>query len=518
MQQYDIIFILGEIFFDHPLCGPAILKRLLEKNGYSVGIIEKPTSSEDIKSLGKPNLFFAVSSGSIDSMLRNYTPLKKKRSEDKNLNYNEEVPDRAIIVYSNWIKEHFKESKIVIGGTESTLRRFVHYDYWENRLRRPILFDSRADILSYGPGEKQTLEIAKRIKQNQPLIGIEGTCIISKEKPNESNFKILPEFDEIKGDDDESKNKFNEAQIMFSNRKDLAQKIDTRYMLQYKSPKYTSKDLDEYYELDYSRTVPKDLRGFQFSVVTHRGCVGGCNFCSVNLTSGDKIISRSEKSILNELEKITMHPEFKGNIDDFTGASADMYGTDCEICHICEKDCITCERFKELNMDNKKLTSLLSKARKITGINNIYIRSGIRYDLASKELVEDLAKYHTYGTMRIAPEHTSKKVLKLMNKDVKGLKQFIKTFENANPKKNVSFYFMTAHPGSSMEEATELSIETDKLENTESVQIFTPTPMTISTAMYYTSKDPKTGKTVYVPYTYREKKDQKNVIFDKKKK
>jgi len=268
-MEFDIIFIIGETFFDSPLCGTAILKRLLEKYGYTVGVIELPQKEEEIKKLGKPKLFFGVSSGSMDSMVRNYTPLKKLRCEDEHQDYIEQVPDRAVIVYSNWIKRFFKDSIIVLGGTEASLRRFIHYDYWDNKLRKPILCDSRANILAYGSAEKQILEIAAKIKNHESLQGILGTCILSTEKPKD--FIGLPSYDEVMI----SKERFCDMQILLNNTKNIAQKIDNRYVLQYKSPLYTSHDLDEYYELQFTRSsTPKHLRGFDFSVVSHRGCIG----------------------------------------------------------------------------------------------------------------------------------------------------------------------------------------------------------------------------------------------------
>jgi len=494
-MQYDIIIVTGELFFDHPLCGPAILKRLLEKHGYKAGVIEQPKKESDILRLGKPRLFFGVTSGSIDSMVRNYTPLKKRREDDKNLAYRENVPDRAVIVYCNWIKKNFKDSVIVLGGTESTLRRFSHYDYWQNRIRKPILFDAKADILAYGNAEKQALMIADRIKKNLPLKGIPGTCIIDKEP---AGLK-LPSHDELS-----SKTRFCDMQNMLTNRKDLCQMVDNRYLVQYKSPIYTSADLDEYYGLNFSRKVPEELAGFEFSVVTHRGCIGNCNFCSVRLIQGDRIISRSEKSILDEIRRITRLKHFTGNIDDIGGPSANMYGMDCQRC---EKDCIHCNN---LDRSNKKLIQLLRKARAIEGVKKVSIRSGIRYDLASGKYIKELS-HHILSNLKIAPEHVNKTVLKLMNKDKGDLKRFMNDFKRIG--RELSFYFMTAHPGSSMKEARELADFVKGLRNAETVQIFTPTPMTVSTCMYYTGLDPKDKKKVYVPYTYKEKKAQKRLIF-----
>lgn len=506
-MAYDIIFILGETFFDHPLCGTAILKRLLEKEGHTVGVIEMPQKEEEVTKLGKPKLFFGISSGSIDSMVRNYTPQKRLRKSDEKLGYKEtkeKIPDRAVTVYCNWVRRCFKESKMVLGGTEASLRRFVHYDYWENRLRKPILFDSRADILVYGSGEKPIREIAARLKEGKELKGIAGTGIISKEVPE--NFVLLPSYEEVNN----SKEKFGEMQNLFNNRRNLAQKIDNRYALQYKSPEYTTRDLDEYYELPFTRKVPaKHLRGFEFSVVTHRGCIGECNFCSLALTQGNKIVSRSEESILKEVEKITKLPYFKGNIDNLGGPSANMYGMDCEKSRECEGSCLKCRR---LERSNKRLIELLQRVRMIKKVEKAYIKSGIRYDLASPEYLKEIARHHIFDTLRIAPEHVNKNVLKLMNKEQGELFEFVEKFKRIRVGRELSYYFMVGHPGCGLKEAEELAGAVKKLKNTEAVQVFTPTPMTVSTCMYYTGLNPKTGEKIYVPYTYSEKKKQKKIV------
>jgi len=521
-MEYDVIFVLGEKYFDHPLCGVAILKRLLEKHGYKVGVIENPRKAEEITKLGKPKLFFGVSSGAMDSMIRNYTALKRPREKDELLGYEKKIPDHAVIVYCNWIREKFKDSFIVIGGTEATLRRFSHYDYWDNSIRKSIIFDSRADILVYGPGEKQILEIADRIKNKKELIGIKGTCIKTRELT--SGFIELPSHEEITNNKEKfcdvrkmdtsrlsehpkiskSKEKFCDMQNLLSNWENLAQKTGNFYVLQYESPKYTSRDLDEYYELGFTRKLDENMKGFDFSVVTHRGCIGNCNFCSLRLTMGDKIVSRSEESIIREIKDFTKMPHFKGIVDDLGGPSANMYGMDC---FLCKGECINCNK---LDRSNKKMISLLKKVRAIPGIKKVFIRSGIRYDLANEEYLREL-KNHISGKLKIAPEHVNKQVLKLMNKDMGNLEEFIRKFKELNCGE-LSFYFMTAHPGSSMKEARELKEKIKQLKNAESVQIFTPTPMTVSTCMYYTEMNPATKEKIYVPKTFKEKKEQKRIL------
>ncbi|MFA5333948.1 MAG: YgiQ family radical SAM protein [Candidatus Nanoarchaeia archaeon] len=497
-MAYDVIFITGEPFSDNPLCGIAILKRLLEKNGYTVGIII-PEKSEDVTKLGKPNLFFGVTSGSIDSMVRNYTPMNKKRIDDPYTKKMPIIPDRAVIVYSNWIKQHFKDSIVVLGGVEASLRRFTHFDYWSNSLRHSIFIDSKANILVYGNGEKQALELAKRIKEEKDLAGIKGTLIKSRELPNE--FILLPSHDEVMTD----KLKFCDMQNLLTNYKNLAEKDGNFYLLQYKYPEYTSKDLDEYYELPYNRDSDKSfLKGFEFSVVTHRGCIGNCNFCSLKLLQGDKIISRTKESIIREVNYLTTLPNFKGYIDDLGGPAANMYGMDC---NKCEKACIECNN---LDKSNKKLIELLKELRKIPKIKKIYVRSGVRYDLTTTPYLKELINYHLSGQLKIAPEHVSKNVLELMNKNKGNLKEFIKTFKELGGK--LSYYFMTGHPGSTIKDAQLLGKELKNLENAEAVQLFTPTPMTVSTCMYYTGFNPKTKKPIYVPRTFKEKKMQKRTL------
>jgi uncharacterized radical SAM protein YgiQ len=498
-MEYDIIFISGEGYFDHPLSGIALLKRLLEKHNYKVGVISKPKNEKDITKLGRPKLFFGISSGSMDSMIRNYNALNRKRELDQNINYKQEVPDRAVIVYSNWVRKKFKSSKIVIGGVEATLRRFTHFDYWGNNLRKSIILESRANILAYGNAEKQILEIAKRIKNNESLNGIKGTCIKSKELP--SNFICLPSHEEVIN----SKHKFCDMQNLLTNYENIAQKTNDFYILQYIYPTYTSKDLDEYYELPFKREVPKNLKGFEFSMVTHRGCIGNCNFCALRLTGGDKIISRSIESIIREANYIKTLPHFKGNIDDLGGPSANMYGMDC---NLCKNDCINCSK---LNKSHNQLIILLRKLRAIKGIKNVFVRSGVRYDLVTPEYIKEIAKYHTSGRLKIAPEHINEEVLELMNKNKGNLDKFISDFKKLNCKE-LSFYFITAHPGSTIAHAKELKEKIKQLKNAESVQIFTPTPMTMSTCMYYTGLNPKTKKPIHVPRTFKEKKEQKRIL------
>ena len=505
-KDFDIIIITAEYHDDHPLSPSGIISRVLDNKGYKVGIIEKPLTKEDYLKLGSPELFFAVTSGSIDSMLHNYTPLKKLRSEDSHSNLSL-MPDRALIVYCNRIREYFKSAVIVIGGIEASMRRFAHYDYWNNDIRRSIIFDSRANILVYGNGEKQILEIAERSKKSLSLNGISGTCVISKDL--EKEFEKLPSFKEVK----EDPLKFCEMQKALSNKKNLAQFYDNNYLLQYSYPDYSTEDLDWIYSLPYSRNLHPEslLKMARFSVVSHRGCIGNCNFCSLKLHQGDKIISRSESSILKEIESLVSHPDFKGYIDDIGGPSANMYGMDCN--DKCNEECISC---KKLDRSHQKLISLLKKAREIKGIKKIFVRSGIRYDLAieNKEYIKVLSEHHISGCLKIAPEHFSEKVLVYMNKDNSRFDEFISFFQSINKDKKqfLKYYLMICHPGDDEKEIMKLKEKIIGLSNIESFQVFTPTPMTNSTCIYWTGIDPKSMKKVNVIHDYKTKKKLKRII------
>jgi len=513
---FDVILISGEPYVDHPLSAVGVIARVLDAKGYKVGVTGRPDwkADGDFLKLGRPRLFFGITSGSMDSLLVNYTPLKRERARDPQFPYHSGVPDRAVLVYANVIRRLFSGSPIVIGGIEASLRRLAHYDYWDNKVRRSLLLDSRADILVYGPGEKQAVEIASRLERNRDLAGIPGTCVVRKELPD--GFELLPSFEEVSQDP----NKFCEAQRLFSNRRRLAQAHAGRFVLQYPMPEYTTADLDWTYGLPFSRRLPSDFPEFamaQFSVISHRGCVGDCSFCSLSLHQGDRIVSRSEESILEEIRRLTRHPEFKGYIDDLGGPTANMYGMDCPTpCR--EGKCLPCE---SLDRSHNRLIRLMKRARAIPGVKKVFVRSGIRYDLAmeSREYLRELCSHHISGLLKIAPEHVSPRVLRLMNKGQCRLDEFRRVFKELSRGRlqHLKSYFMVGHPGTTEKEAQDLARQIQKLERegerpVEGVQIFTPTPMTRSTCMYHTGIDPITGKPVYVPRTFAEKKAQKRML------
>jgi uncharacterized radical SAM protein YgiQ len=524
---FDIILVTGEPYADHPLSPVGVIARVLDARGYSVGIVESPDwkGKDDFLKLGRPRLFFGITSGSIDSMLVNYSPLKRDRARDRNVPYIARMPDRAVVVYANKIRELHRGVPVVLGGIEASLRRFAHYDYWDDAVRRSILLDTRADILVYGPGEIQVLKIAKRLDKGEALDGIPGTCVIRSEPPQ--GAEVVPAFEDVSRD----KDKFCEAQRLLSNRRFLAQGHANRFVVQYPAPQYKTSDLDWIYGLPFSRAIPDgypELEMAKFSVVTHRGCVGRCSFCSLALHQGDRIISRSEESILEEIRRLTKHADFMGFIDDLGGPTANMYGMDCESpCQ--DGDCLDCGL---PDRSHKRLIGLMRKARRIPGVKKIFVRSGIRYDLAleSRDYIEELAKHHISGLLKIAPEHVSEKVLRLMGKSGsrRSLEEFRRVFDEINRKagrgrwaspQHLKYYFMVAHPGTSEKEAKELAAYLKDLEKggekpVEGVQIFTPTPMTRSTCMYHTGKDPITGESVYVPRPYAEKKAQRRMLCD----
>lgn len=503
-KNFDIILVTAEYWDDHPLSPVGMIARVLEHQGYKVGIIEKPVSERDFTRLGSPKLFFGVTAGSIDSMLNNYTPLKKERSQDYTQD-NLPMPDRAIIIYCNALRRYFKGCQIVIGGIESSLRRFAHYDYWDNDLRRSILYDSRANVLVYGNGEIQITELAERASHGKELAGVSGTCVIAKEIPD--NFEPLPSWQEVS----DSKEKFCEMQINFSVNKNLTQEYDNNFLLQYKYPEYTSQYLDWLYSLDFKRKLHKKSQLYmaRFSVVTHRGCFGNCNFCSISLHQGSQIISRSEDSIISEIEKLARHPNFQGSIDDLGGPSANMYGMDCQ--ENCGNSCTECQR-----INHERLIALMRRARQVKGVKNIFVRSGIRYDMAlnSKEYIRELSEHHISGCLKIAPEHVSAGVLDLMNKGNDRLDEFIDYFDsiNQNTSQELRFYFMVGHPGDGEKQVKSLVKKVSKLKNIENFQLFTPTPMSVSTCIYWTGLNPCTLEPVEVVHDYNTKKKLKTMM------
>ncbi|WP_134113480.1 YgiQ family radical SAM protein [Hypnocyclicus thermotrophus] len=547
-NQLDIILISGDTYIDSSYNGSAVIGKYLISQGYKVGIIAQPdiNSDKDITRLGVPKLYFGVSSGCVDSMVANYTATKKKRQNDDFTpgGINNKRPDRAVIKYVNLIQRYFKgENKrpILIGGIEASLRRIVHYDFWSNSLRKSILFNSKADYLIYGMGEKPILEFSKAIENNTSPNDIRGLCYISNKPKN--NFIELPSFEECKSDKYKFIDAFNKFYLNNDplTAKGLYQKHDNRYLIQ-NPPAYhlTTKEIDFVYDLKYEKDVHpfykkdgivKALDTIKNSVTTHRGCYGECNFCAIAVHQGRTIIQRSEESILKEIESIASEKNFKGYINDIGGPTANMYGIECEkklkLGSCKNKRCMFPNTCKSLKPSHKKYNSLLTKARKIKNIKKIFIASGIRYDLIlsdknfGNKFLENLIKYHISGQLKIAPEHSEDNILNKMGKQSKNVlvefkNKFYELNREYNQKQFLTYYLIAAHPGCDENEMKKLKKFASKelRVNPEQVQIFTPTPSTYSTLMYYTEIDPFTGKKIFVEKNINKKYNQKNILIN----
>ena len=547
-NHFDIILVTGDTYIDSPYIGISVIGKLLYKQGYKVGIIAQPdiNSAEDITRLGEPRLFWGVSGGSVDSMVANYTASKKKRQQDDFTPgaSNNRRPDRAVIVYSNLIRRYFKETKpIVLGGIEASLRRVTHYDYWSDKLRRSILFDAKADYLVYGMGEKAILELATKIKLGKSVESVRGVSFISREK--NYSYIQLPSYEECI----RSKRTFTKMFRLFYDNNDpitakgLCQKTGERYLIQNPpQPIPNVNEIDSYYDLDYERDVHpfygqhgkvKALDTIRFSITTHRGCYGECNFCAIAVHQGRTISSRSHKSILQEAEEFTKHNKFSGTIADVGGPTANMYGFECDkklksgAC--VNKRCLFPDKCNSLKPDHCQQIDLLKKLQKTKGIQNVFVASGIRYDLVMDDkkhgydYLKQIVNKNTSGQMKIAPEHFDDKILSLMGKPGKksllNFKElFFKLSSNAHKDQYLTYYFIAAHPGCTDKEMERLKIAaSEKLAiSPEQVQIFTPTPSTYSSLMYYTKRNPFTGEKLYVEKDLKRKEKQKFLLSEKK--
>lgn len=541
----DIILISGDTYIDSSYNGSALIGKWLYKHGFKVGIIAQPdiNSDVDIKRLGEPKLYWAVSAGCVDSMVANYTATKKKRRSDDFTpgGENTKRPDRASIAYTNLIKRHFKNSEvpIVLGGIEASLRRITHYDYWSNNLRRPLIFDAKADILSYGMGEKSMLELARAIRDKKDWRDIRGLSYISKEI--KEGYLELPSYENCVKD----KKEFIKAFETFYHNcdsilsKGLYQKCGDRYLIQNPpSENFSSRELDAIYSMDFERDVHpyykkmgevRALDTIKTSVTTHRGCYGECNFCAIAIHQGRTVISRTEDSIVDEVKEITKMKKFKGNIADVGGPTANMYQVECKkklkfgACQ--DRRCLYPQKCPALKIDHSKQIDLLKRLKGIDKIKKIFIASGIRYDMilddkkCGQMYMEEIIKDHVSGQMKIAPEHTEDKVLSLMGKQGKApLKEFKEKFYQINKKLGkkqfLTYYLIAAHPGCNEKDMLDLKrfASAELRVNPEQVQIFTPTPSTYSTLMYYTEMDPFTGKKLFVEKDNGKKQKQKDIL------
>ncbi|MCX6683849.1 MAG: YgiQ family radical SAM protein [Methanoregula sp.] len=536
IRQFDIILVTGDAYVDHPSFGTALIGRVLWDAGFTVGIIAQPdwTNAADFTVFGKPRLFFGISSGNVDSMVNNLTPNLKRRSDDV---YSPggipKRPDRATLVYTNRIHELFPDTPIVLGGIEASLRRFAHYDYWQDRVRQAILADAPADLLVFGMGERQVVEIAKRLASGETVASIRDirgtayTVELAKWRNNRPEGIIeLPGFSEVSQD----KISYARAFAMHYHEQDpvrgrtIAQPHPKTVVIQ--NPPalpLSTEELDHIYDLPFSRRshpsytqkIPA-LEPVQFSVTSHRGCFGSCSFCALTHHQGRIIQSRSMASIIREVTRMTKMPEFKGIVQDVGGPTANMYCLSCDLwekfgaCQ--EKRCSpSC---KHLNTSHRCQCELLKKLREIPGVKKVFIGSGIRYDLVLADdsgYLEMICAHHISGHLKVAPEHVTKRVTDAMNKpDREIFDRFCHRFETEQhgkmKRQYILPYFMSGHPGCSISDMVNLAIYIrDHQLYTEQVQDFTPTPMSVSTCMYYTGLNPFTLEPVHVPKGHEKK-------------
>lgn len=545
-EQVDFTYVIGDAYVDHSSFGPAIISRVLESRGFKVGIIAQPDwkNEESINVFGRPRLGFLVSGGNMDPMVNHYTVSKKRRKTDA---YTPggvigKRPDHATVVYCNLIKKLYKDSPIIIGGIEASLRRLAHYDYWSDSLKRSILLDSQADIISYGMGEHSIVEIAEALDSGldvKDVTFIDGTVYKTKEIENVYDYEMLPSYEDLKADKLNYARSFN---IQYMNTdpftgKRLVEPYDKGiYVVQNPAAKpLTQIEMDDVYALPYMNTYhpvyEKDggvpaISEIKFSITSNRGCFGSCSFCALPFHQGRILQTRSHESIIEEAKAMTGEPDFKGYIHDVGGPTANFRQPACskQMEHgACKnKQCLFPEPCKNMKIDHKDYINLLRELRKIPKVKKVFVRSGIRFDyaIADKDhtFIRELCKYHVSGQLRVAPEHVSDNVLKLMGKPGNDVyEKFVKECEHINEelglKQYLVPYLMSSHPGSTLKDAIKLAeYVRDIGYMPEQVQDFYPTPSTISTCMYYTGVDPRTMESVYVARNPHEKAMQRALI------
>ena len=545
-DQVDFVYVSGDAYVDHPSFGHAIITRLLESRGYRVGIIAQPDwrKPESVQVFGEPRLGFLVSAGNMDSMVNHYSVSKKRRKTDAYTPGGEmgKRPDYACVVYGNLIRQTYKKTPIILGGIEASLRRMAHYDYWSDKLKRSVLLDSGADVISYGMGEHSIVELAEALDAGIPvedITYIAGTVVKTKSLDSIYDAEILPSFEDLKAD------KMNYARSFYTqylntdafNGKRLVEPYsDHLYVVQNPpAAPLTQMEMDDVYSLPYQRTyhpsyeakggVPA-IKEIKFSLISNRGCFGGCSFCALTFHQGRIVQVRSHESLIEEAKEITKDKDFKGYIHDVGGPTANFRHPSCkkQMEHgVCKtRQCLFPSPCKNLDADHRDYVSLLRKLRDIPKVKKVFIRSGIRFDylLADKkqEFLRELCEYHVSGQLKVAPEHVAGPVLSLMGKPEHKVyeeftRQFYKMNEKIGKEQYLVPYLMSSHPGSTLKEAVELAEYCRDLGYMpEQVQDFYPTPSTLSTCMYYTGVDPRTMQKVYVPKSPHEKAMQRALI------
>jgi len=547
-NEADVIIVSGDAYVDHPSFGTAIISRVLEDAGFTVCIVPQPQSAEDIARFGRPKLAFYVNGGNIDPMVAHFTVAKRRREKDLYSPGGKMGmrPDRATKTYCQYIRSIYGDVPIAIGGLEASLRRFAHYDYWDNTIHPSILVESGADILMYGMGEKQAVEIATRLSRGEnisKICNVPGTCVIKNEKDIDfSECMECPGFDLVKPQTEEGFKNYAVSCRIQQNEHDhingrvVVQKHKNGYLFQNRPmPPLSQKELDHVYELDYERNYHPSYEAYggvpaieevKFSINHNRGCFGACNFCAIAFHQGRHIACRSEESILREAKLLTQLSDFKGYIHDVGGPTANFRGPSCDLQKtngMCKgKKCLAPMPCKNLNVDHNEYLSILRKLRELPNVKKVFIRSGIRFDylICDKDetFFKELVKYHVSGQLKVAPEHCSDQVLSAMGKPSfrvyrRFQKRFYELTKSIGKKQYLVPYLMSSHPGSTVYDAIELALFLKKEKmHPEQVQDFYPTPGTVSTCMYYTGLDPYTLKKVYVAKTKEEKATQRALL------
>ena len=545
-DQVDFVYISGDAYVDHPSFGHAIITRLLESRGYRVGIIAQPDwkTPDSVTVFGEPRLGFLVSAGNMDSMVNHYSVSKKRRKTDAYTpgGVMGKRPDYACVVYGNLIRQTYKKTPVILGGIEASLRRMAHYDYWSDKLKRSLLLDSGADILSYGMGEHSIIEIAEALDAGIPveeITYINGTVVKAKNLDSVYDAEILPSFEELKADRLTYARSFYTQYLntdAFNGKRLVEPYSDYLYVVQ--NPPalpLTEIEMDDIYSLPYMRTyhpsyealggVPA-ISEIKFSLCSNRGCFGGCSFCALTFHQGRIIQTRSHESLIREAKLMTQEKDFKGYIHDVGGPTANFRHPACQkqlTKGVCTgKQCLFPSPCKNLTVDHQDYIQLLRKLRALPKVKKVFIRSGIRFDyvLADKSdaFLKELCQYHVSGQLKVAPEHVSDRVLKYMGKPENAVyKRFTQRYKAMNEKLGLKQYLvpylMSSHPGSQLTDAVEMAEHLRDLGYMpEQVQDFYPTPSTISTCMYYTGIDPRTGESVYIPKDPHEKAMQRALI------
>ena len=545
IRQLDFVYVIGDAYVDHPSFGPAIISRLLEAHGYRVGIIAQPDWKDagSITILGTPRLGFLVSSGNMDSMVNHYAVSGKHRQKDSYTpgGIMGRRPDRAVIVYCNLIRSIYKKTPIIAGGIEASLRRLAHYDYWSDSMRRSVLMDCGADLISYGMGEHSIIEIADALDAGievKDITFVTGTCYRTKEMQAIQDAVLLPSYQQLLA---EKRSYAESFRIQYENTdpfrgKKLAEAYDTVWVVQNPPAKpLTTQEMDDVYALPYQRRAHPsyDSAGgvpafseVKFSLVSCRGCFGGCSFCALTFHQGRIVQSRSHESLLQEAKLLKTEPDFKGYIHDVGGPTANFRHPACkkqEKTGACaHRQCLFPEPCPNLDADHSDYIALLEKLRSLPGVKKVFIRSGIRFDylLADPDgaFLEELVRHHVSGQLKVAPEHISDRVLSRMGKPKRSVyERFVKCYEQMNRQcgkdQYLVPYLMSSHPGCRLEDAVDLAVYLKKTgHRPEQVQDFYPTPATLSTCMYYTGIDPRTMEKVYVPKDPHEKAMQRALI------